>query len=565
MRPSFFLGALALLVPSLALAGPAQVARGTRAIISTQGVAATDAARQMLERGGSVIDAAVAASFAISVERPHSTGIGGGGFLLFREARTGRSFAVDFRERAPRAAREKMFIDSAPGPSRGEVIPKLSLDGALASGVPGLVAGLLEIHRKWGRLPLATVMAPAIRLARQGLVVYPALAQALEDRKSVLSKYPATRAIFLKPDGSPYITGERLIQKDLAQTLERIAREGSRAFYRGRISQAIVAESRRLGGILSERDLREYPVKWRAPVRGSFKGFEILSMPPPSSGGTHVIEVLNILEKDDLKSKGVLSTQSIHLVASALQLAFADRAKYMGDPDFVPVPTSRLLSKDHAARLRAFIDPKKARPSAQIPSQHESNETTHFSILDAEGNAVSSTQTINGWMGSGVVVPGTGILLNNEMDDFSAKPGAANLFGAVGGSANAIAPGKTPLSSMSPTIVLKDGRPMLVVGAPGGTRIISCVVQSILNYLEFGLPLGEAITIPRFHHQWLPDQLSIDAPGPAPEVQAELTRMGHALKVGPDAVHCRVMAVAREGDSLVGASDPRDAGTAAGL
>jgi len=551
-----------LFAPKLPLAAPLQ--RAAHTAVSTQGAATTEAAKLILTQGGNIIDAAVAASFAISVERPHSTGIGGGGFLLFRDGKTGKVFAVDFRERAPLAARTRMYLDA-----QGNVIPNRSIDGILAVGVPGLVAGLLEVHKKWGKLPLSTVMAPAIHLADQGLIVYPALAEALDDRKDVLAQFAATRAIFLKSDGKPYVTGDRLVQKDLAATLKVIAKSGPGAFYRGRIAQAILEESRKSGGILSKKDLESYSVKWRKPIRGTFKGHEIISMPPPSSGGTHVIQILNILEQDDLAKLGPLSPAAIHLTASAMQMAFADRSKFMGDPDFVKVPTDALISKKYARALRATIDPARAKRSTEVKPGYESSDTTHFSIMDSDGNMVASTQTINGWMGSGVVVPGTGILLNNEMDDFSAKPGASNLFGAVGGSANSILPRKTPLSSMSPTLILKEGRPLLALGAPGGTRIISCVVQTILNFLEFRMPLAEAIALPRFHHQWSPDELSMElrtgAALPSLETRQALEKMGYVLNTGPDAVHCHVMAVARVGEQLVGASDPRDSGTAAAL
>ena len=542
---------------------------GRRAIISTQGRAATQAARAILLQGGTVVDAAIAASFAISVERPHSTGLGGGGFMLIRDARSGRVDAVDFRERAPGRATPQMFLNS-----KGEVVENLSSDGILSVAVPGLVAGLAEIHHRRGHLPWARLLEPAIQLAEKGFPVYPALHAAMVEQKTELLKSPAAAAVYLKADGAPYALGEVLVQKDLGKTLRKIAALGKQAVYEGAVRDTILKVSQRLGGILSQKDFAAYRVKWREPVRSTYHGYELIGMPPPSSGGAHVLEILNTVENDDLKASGWGSPSSVHTVASAMQLAFADRAQWMGDPDFVSVPTQGIISKTYAQSQRARISPQKHFPSTEVqagnpPSpvrgKEESNETTHFSIMDDAGNAVVSTQTINGYFGSSVVAPGTGIVLNDEMDDFSAKPGASNQSGAVGGDANAIAPGKTPLSSMSPTLVLKDGKPILAVGAPGGTRIINCVAQTILNFLEYQLPLFDSVAAVRFHHQWKPDELKIDAPGFGEKTENELKAMGYTLKVKNDAIGCRVMAVARTPQGLVGVSDPRDAGTAAGL
>ena len=554
-------------------------AYGKKYIISTQGTATTRAAKEILDQGGNIIDAAVAASFTIAVERPHSTGVGGGGFLLYREARTGKTYAIDFRERAPRRVKPDLFLDA-----QGNPVPARSETGILSVATPGLVAGLTTLQSRFGTLPLPRVMAPAIDLATHGFAVYPDLADALQDRQGELAKYPASRAIFLKPDGNPYRRGERLVQRDLADTLRLIARDGAPAFYTGSIGKKIVTESQRRQGLLSARDLREYPVRWREPLHGNFHGKEIISMPPPSSGGALVIEILQMLERDHLRAAGMLSASAVHLEAGAMQLAFADRAAYFGDPGFVKMPTDILTSPAYALRQRARIDPDHARPAAEVtagdvspppgtaPSgrtgaaepRAENPQTTHFSIMDDAGNVVVSTQTINGWMGSAVVVPGTGILLNDEMDDFSAKKGASNMFGAVGSDANLPGPGKTPLSSMAPTIVLDQGKPILALGAPGGTRIITCVAQTILNYLEFGLPLYESVAAVRIHEQWKPDELYIEPPGIAPGAMSSLSQMGHTVRVTPSEVSCRVMAVSREGDQLHGVSDPRDAGSAAG-
>lgn len=534
-------------------------AHGQKYAIAAQGSDAAAAGARMFEEGGNIIDAAVAVSFGISVERPQSTGLGGGGFLLYREAKTGKVYALDFRERAPLKAARDMFLDT-----QGNVVPGLSVNGILSVATPGLVAGLLEAHRRWGHLPLARVLAPAIATAENGLVVSHHLAAALAVRQSVLAQDPAAAKIFLKPDGSPYKEGERIVQKDLAKTLRLIAARGRAGFYEGPVAKAILATSRRLRGLLTRRDLRAYRVKMREPVRGTFRGLELYSMPPPSSGGIHVLQILNILENDPLAELGLLSAESIHRTASAMQLAFADRAVYPGDPDFVKVPTGWLVSKSYARARRALILPDRARRAEEVRAgklpQAESPETTHFSIMDAAGNAVSSTQTINASFGSGIVADGTGVVLNDQMDDFSAKPGAANIYGAIGGDANAIAPGKTPLSSMSPTIVVRDGMPVMAVGAPGGTRIINCVAQTILNYFVYHLSPLEAVSTVRMHQQWMPDRLDLESPGPGAEAEARLREMGHQVNVSPESIFCRVELVVRNGARLTGVSDPRDAG-----
>jgi gamma-glutamyltranspeptidase/glutathione hydrolase len=531
-------------------------------MIATQGRTATKAAQKIFDAGGNIIDAAIAASFAISVERPQSTGLGGGGFFLFRQAKTGQIFAIDFRERAPLKSTEKMYLDA-----QGSVIPHLSTTGVLAAGVPGLVAGLLEIHKKFGSLPLKTLAQPAIELAENGFEVYPHLAEAMEVAQKDLAKYPASKKIFLKSSGEPYKVGELLLQKDLAQTLRLIVHEGSNGFYHGALADRIVKESKARKGILTKQDLSSYEVKWREPLRGTYKGFEVVSFPPPSSGGTHVIEILNILENDSLKSLGFASAEALHLEAAAMQQAFADRAKYMGDADFYKeIPLKGLLSKAYGKSIRQKILTSKARGADEVGAgdapAYESKETTNFTLMDKEGNVVVSTQTVNGYFGSKVVVPGTGILLNNEMDDFSSKPGSSNIFGAIGGIPNAIQARKTPLSSMSPTIILKDGQPVLALGAPGGTRILTCVAQTIVNYFDFHLSLYESISAIRLHHQWQPDQLDVEAPGPRPADITQLQNFGYQVKVG--SVPCSVNAVAREGLLLRGVADPRDIGIARG-
>ncbi|MES2768760.1 MAG: gamma-glutamyltransferase [Bdellovibrionota bacterium] len=528
---------------------------GKKFAISTQGRYASIAAKDIFTQGGNIIDAAVAASFVISVERPQSTGIGGGGFMVFRQ-KDGKSFAIDFRERAPLKATRNMYIRNGKGDTQ------ISQEGILASATPGLVAGLIEIHKKFGSLPLKAVMQPSIDLAEKGFPVYPYLSEALQDTMEVLKKDAEAKKIFLDANGNPWPLGHILVQKDLAQTLRLISENGSKEFYQGSTAKKITSFFAKEKGLITQKDLSAYKVKWRKPVQGKFHDYDVISMPPPSSGGIHVIQFLSFLEKDELKKKGILSTESIHLAASSLQSAFADRAKYPGDPDFVKVPTEELISPKYNEQRRKEVTLDKARKADQVnfgvPSYNESTETTHLSIMDEEGNAVSTTQTINGWFGSAQVVPGTGIVMNNEMDDFSIQPGVANLFGAIGGTSNAIAPKKTPLSSMSPTIIVKDGKAVMSLGAPGGTRIISCVAQTILNYVEYGLSLKDSVSMIRYHHQWKPDVLTIDPPGPSSKVLADLQKMGYDIKL--EHVPCHVMAVSKEDGILRAVADPRDIG-----
>ncbi len=527
-----------------------------KAVISTQGTYSTKAGIEILKKGGNLFDAFTAVSFAIGVERPQSTGIGGGGFLVFYHAREKKVYAVDFREMAPGKAKSDMFLDEKGEPT------KKSLAGALAVATPGLVAGVLEIQKKYGKLPLSEVLKPAIELAEKGFPVYPALHDAIKTEKENLAKFPSSKQIFLNADGEPWPVGHMFIQTDLAKTMKEISAKGAKAFYQGEIADKIVSTMRAHSGIIDKKDLAGYKVKWRKPVTGRYKDFEIHSMPPPSSGGTHVIQILNMVEKDKLAKKGPQDPQSIHLIASAMQRAFVDRAVYMGDPDFVKVPVDKIISKTYAAKLRRRIG-EQAQKSKDFDLKEESPETTHFSMMDKDGNVIASTQTINGFFGSALVVEGTGIVLNNEMDDFAAKVGASNLFGAIGGDKNLIVKNKRPLSSMSPTIVMKNGKPFLAVGTPSGTRIITCVAQTLLNVLEFNQPLWSAVSLVRYHHQWMPDQISVEAPGFSPEVVADLQKRGHNV-VAKD-LGCKIQAIQREGDKFHGVSDMREEGLSLGL
>jgi gamma-glutamyltranspeptidase/glutathione hydrolase len=535
--------------------------KASKVMIASQGKFATDAGLKMHDLGGNIFDAFAAVSFVISVERPQSTGLGGGGFLVFRTAQVPQGEAWDFREMAPKRAYENMFLDK-----NGEIIKNLSLDGMKAVGVPGLVAGVLDIHKKYGKLPLNLVLAPAIELAKKGFPVYPHLHSAILDRADVLKKYPASKKIFFHPDGSPLAVGEILVQKDLAKTLMKISSHGKDVFYRGEVADKILATSSRYGGLLTQDDLENYQVKKRLPLVGTYKGYKIITMPPPSSGGVHILQILNTLENDDLKSSGPVDPENIHLVASSMQRAFADRAEFMGDSDFHDIPINKLLSKSYAKHLRSLIKKGRATPMNDVkPGQFdfiESDDTTHFSIIDSDGNMIASTQTINGYFGSGVVAKGTGIVLNNEMDDFANKVGASNLFGAIGGKNNLVQPKKRPLSSMSPTLVLKGETPVLSLGTPSGTRILTCVTNVLLNYLEYQMPLYESVAMTRYHQQWSPDEIRFDESSMPVKTLTKLKAMGH--KIHLKNLGCQIQATAFEGNLLHGVSDPRGEGKALG-
>lgn len=529
-------------------------------MITTQGKNSTRAGLRMLQLGGNAFDAAAAVSFAISVERPQSTGIGGGGFMLIDKNEFKVPITLDFREKAPLAATSDMFINPDGTPNGDK-----SLNGIYSSAVPGLVKGVLEMHEKYGSLTREVVMQPAIDLAEKGFSVYPHLASALKRRKDELSKYPATRKIFFR-NGSPLKEGDWLIQRDLGKTLREIQKKGVDGFYKGWVANEIVKESKRLKGLITQADLDKYNVKWRAPVKGTYKGLDIYSMAPPSSGGTHVIQILNLLEPYELGKLGVQNPKTIHLTSTAMQLAFYDRAKYMGDSDFVIVPVNGLISKEYAWNQRRYmtrkaLDTKDHKMVEPFP--YESDETTHFTIMDSKGNVVSSTQTINYLMGSGIVVPNTGIVLNDEMDDFSKVAGDSNVFGAVGSTQNLVAPEKRPLSSMSPTLVKYNDKPVLALGSPSGTRILTCVAQVILNYIEHGLPLWEAVAATRYHHQWKPNEVRVGDPGFQEDVYENLKSRGH--KINNKNLGCKIQAIAAENLQLHGVSDPRGEGYAKGV
>src|SRR5664279_3121175 len=510
---------------------------------------------EILDRGGNAVDAAVAVGFALAVTYPRAGNIGGGGFMVIHLAKDNRDVAIDYRETAPSAATATMFLDV-----KGEPDPKKSRDSALSIGVPGTVAGLALAHRKYGsgKLSLADLIAPAIRLAQQGFPVEDDTADSLPKAHERLARWPSSAGIFLN-GGQPLQTGDRLLQFDLADTLKAIAQDGPRAFYQGRIAAQIAASVRGAGGIMTVDDLKNYRAVERAPVRGTYRGYDIVSMPPPSSGGVHLIEMLNILEGYDLGKLG-RGAPSLHMMIEAMKRAYADRAVFMGDPDAVKMPVAGLISKKYAETLRAEIT-SKATPAADIragnPADYEGKNTTHFSVIDRDGNAVSNTYTLNFSYGLGLVADGTGVLLNNELDDFTAKPGTANAYGLVGFNANLPGPGKRPLSSMTPTIVLKDGKPFLVTGSPGGSRIISAVLQVITNVIDFHMPIDQAVSPPRLHHQWQPDEV-VAEPGFAPDVIVALEARGH--RIVPTGPFTSATSIEVTPSGYIGAADPRTRG-----
>lgn len=515
---------------------------------------ATEVGVDILKQGGNAVDAAVAVGFALAVTHPQAGNLGGGGFMLLRTA-SGRTTAIDFREMAPARASRDMFLDK-----QGNADSKLSLTSHLASGTPGTVAGFALAAQKYGTLPLSTLLAPAIKLARDGIVVNDALADDLATYgKETLINHDNSRAIFYKADGKPYQKGERLVQKNLARSLQLIAQQGPDAFYKGKIADEIAGEMAQHGGLIGKQDLAAYRAVERKPVSGTYRGYEVFSMPPPSSGGIHIVQIFNILENFDLAKFGFGSADAMQVMAEAEKYAYADRSEYLGDPDFVKVPQQALTSKAYAKTLAQQIDVNKARPSSEIKpgklAPYESNQTTHFSVVDKDGNAVAVTYTLNTYFGSGIVAGQSGILMNNEMDDFSAKPGTPNVYGLVGGEANAVQPAKRPLSSMSPTIVAKDGKTWLVTGSPGGSRIITTVLQMVVNSIDFGMNVAEATNAPRFHHQWLPDQLRVEK-GFSPDTLRLLEAKGQHVKVMPAMGSTQSIMIGPDG-TRYGASDPR--------
>lgn len=522
-------------------------------MVASQEALASEIGLQILKEGGNAVDAAVAVGFALAVTLPRAGNLGGGGFMMIYDAKTKQTIALDYREKAPNKAYRDMYLDK-----KGDADSNLSRYHGLAVGVPGTVAGLVTALNAHGSMPLAQVMAPAIKLAEEGIEVTPGLAESLIALEARLKKWPSTAKIFFKPGGTPYQVGERLRQPELAASMKLIAAQGAAGFYKGKTAEQIVKAVNDAGGLMSLQDMAEYQAISREPVRGNYRGYDILSMPPPSSGGIHIIEILNILEGYPLKDYGQNSAQTIHLMSEAMQLAYADRSEYLGDADFIDVPVKGLTSEKYAAKLRATIDPNKARPATEVkpnnPMPYESDQTTHFSVVDKQGNAVANTYTLNFSYGTGLVAEGTGILLNNEMDDFSAKPGVPNAYGLLGGDANAVEPSKRPLSSMSPTMVFKDGAPFVVTGSPGGSRIISTVTQIISNVIDHDMNIAEATHAPRIHDQWMPDEIRIEKALSVDTIK-KLESMGH--KVSPQEVMGSTQSIMITPQGLYGSSDPR--------
>lgn len=514
-------------------------------------VLANEIGQKVLEEGGNAIDAAVAVGYALAVVHPAAGNIGGGGFAVIHLA-NGENITLDFREKAPLKATRDMYLDESK-----EVIQDSSVIGYLAAGIPGTVAGMSEMLDKYGTKKLSDLIEPAIQLAQNGFKITDRQAETMLEVKDEFAKFASSKKYFLKSDGSTYKGGELLVQKDLAKTLKLIQKEGPKAFYEGAIADLIVKDMEKNGGIITKEDLKNYKPVWRKPVVGNYRGYDIISMAPPSSGGIHIIEILNIMENANIGDMGFGSISTISLMTEAMRQAYADRSEYLGDPDFVKVPVEKLIDKDYAKSIFKKINLNRATPSKNVKPGlgKESNNTTHYSVADKWGNAVSVTYTINASYGSAAAVDGAGFLLNNEMDDFSIKPGVPNIYGLVGGDANAIEPNKRPLSSMSPTIILKDGKLFMVVGSPGGARIITTVLQVISNVIDHKMNISEAVSAPRFHMQWLPDEIRIEKFGMTKDTIKALENKGYKIVELPDMGD--VNAILIDNGIFYGTMDPR--------
>jgi len=522
---------------------------------------ATEVGVDVLKKGGNAVDAAVAVGYTLAVVYPAAGNLGGGGFMTIQLA-DGRKTFLDFREKAPLAATANMYLDAA-----GNVVKGSTTTGHLAVGVPGSVSGLETALAKYGTMKRAELIAPAIRYAEQGFVLDQGDAEMFATATEAFKVDPATAEIFLNR-GQPFVAGDRLVQRDLGQTLRQIRDAGAAGFYKGPVAQAIVASSQAGKGLLTQADLDQYTTRELAPVECDYRGYHIVSAPPPSSGGVIVCEILNVLEGYPLKEWGFHSAQAVHVQIEAMRHAYVDRNSYLGDPDFVKNPLDRLLDKAYAAKIRAAIDPARAAVSQNLKpgvAPHEGSNTTHYSIVDDKGNAVSVTYTLNDWFGAKVTAAKTGVLLNDEMDDFTAKIGVPNIYGLVQGEANAVAPGKRPLSSMSPTIVTRDGKPVMVVGTPGGSRIITAVLLTIVNVIDYGMNVQEAVDAPRFHQQWLPNATNVEAFALSPDTRKILEGMGHVFGGAQPANHLAAILVGTPTlggkpagkNRYFGANDPR--------
>lgn len=559
---------VALCLQSAQAASVAPVAAENGMVVSAQHLA-TKIGVDVLKRGGNAVDAAVAVGYALAVVYPAAGNLGGGGFMTIQLA-DGRKTFFDFREKAPLAATANMYLDKD-----GNVIKGASTTGHLAVGVPGTVAGMELARARYGTMKRASLMAPSIKYAQQGFTLEQGDVDMLRTATDKFKLDPATAAIFLNK-GEAFVPGQKLVQKDLARTLRLISAQGEDGFYRGAVGAAIVASSQAGKGIITQADLNQYKAREMKPVECDYRGFGIVSAPPPSSGGVIICEILNVLEGYPLKDLGFRSAQAVHFQIEAMRHAYVDRNSYLGDPEFVSNPVDRLLDKAYAGKIRAVIDPAKAGVSQAIKpgvEPHEGSNTTHYSIVDKWGNAVAVTYTLNDWFGAKVTAARTGVLLNNEMDDFTVKIGVPNLYGLVQGEANAIAPGKRPLSSMSPTIVTKDGKPVMVVGTPGGSRIITAVLHTLLNVIDYGMNVQEAVDAPRFHQQWLPETTNMDTFGISPDTRKLLEAMGHKIGNPQPPNHLAAILVGAPSlggkpvgnNRFYGANDPRrNTGLAAG-
>jgi gamma-glutamyltranspeptidase/glutathione hydrolase len=548
---------LALLL--IAAASPiwaAQPVRARHGMVVTRESHATEAGLQVLKNGGNAIDAAVAVGFALAVTHPSAGNIGGGGFMLVRMA-DGRTAFIDFRERAPETASRNMYLDAAGKPTQD------SVTGYRASGVPGTVRGLEYASKKFGKKPWAELVQPAADLAAKGFALSYAQANGLKNARG-LAQFPESKRIFLH-DGKFYEPGDVLVQADLGRTLERIARLGSKDFYEGETARLLAKDMQEHGGLITMADLAHYVAIERKPMTGKYRGYDIITAPPPSSGGLGILQMLGMLESTGYEKGGAGSASVVHYMTEAMRRYFADRARYLGDTDFVKVPLVSLMEPGYIKMRRESIDPELATPSSKVGpmvlTNPEAMQTTHYTVADGDGNIASVTYTLNGGYGSKVTATGLGFLLNNEMDDFAAKPGEPNMYGLIQGEANAIQPRKTPLSAMTPTIVMKDGKPMLALGSPGGPTIINTVLEVMVNVLDFGMNVQDAVNWPRFHHQWMPDQLSMER-GFSPDTIALLEKRGYQVRSGTSQGECA--AILFENGWLSGAADPRTEGTAKG-
>lgn len=569
-RPLFLIVAMALPLlsspslyadeaPIFSQMATAQPVWAKHGMVASQETLASRTGVEILKQGGNAVDAAVAVAFSLAVTLPRAGNIGGGGFMLVHLAKENKTIAIDYREMAPSKAKKDIFLDE-----NGDAVQKLSREHGLAVGVPGTVMGMSLALEKYGTMSLAQVTAPAIKMAQEGFSVTPDLAQSLAGLKRRMAQWPTTAAIFYKHDGSDYQVGDILKQPELAHSLRLIAEKGTKGFYEGETAVKIVNAVQDAGGIMTLDDLKHYKVVEREPVRGEYRGYQVVSMPPPSSGGVHIIQMLNVLQQFPIDKLGHNTAQTIHLMAETMKYAYSDRSEYLGDPDFYKVPVNALTNVDYAQKIAAKIAINKTTPSSEIKpgklAPYESDQTTHFSVVDKWGNAVSNTYTLNFSYGSGLVAKGTGILLNNEMDDFSAKPGVPNGYGLVGGDANAVEGNKRPLSSMSPTIVMKDGKAFLITGSPGGSRIITTTLQIIMNVIDHGLNIAEASYAARVHHQWQPDELRVESSVNRDTISL-LEAKGHKVTVQSAMGSTQSIMVTEQG--IFGASDPRHSGSEA--